>query len=102
MGKSYEAILTGRQLDWTAGQPRADRPVRVVVTVVEPDPAPPINGLPPDAVASAPVLSKEDRGRRMREALEKLAEIDAFAGVDDPVQWQREQRSDRPMPGRDD
>jgi hypothetical protein len=102
MGRTYEAILTGRQLDWTAEKPEVDQPVRVRVTVVEPASAGGDNGLPPDAVLHAPNLSKQERGRRMRGALEQLAAIDAFADVPDPVQWQREVRRDRPLPGRDE
>jgi hypothetical protein len=36
----------------------------------------------------------------MAAALEKLAQINAFHGVD-PVNWQREMRQDKPLPGRD-
>src|SRR5437899_917368 len=35
-----------------------------------------------------------DRRRRMAQALEKLAEIDAFSEISDPVEWQREIRKD--------
>jgi hypothetical protein len=42
-----------------------------------------------------------DRGRRMAEALEKLAASDAFSEISDPSEWQREVRKDRPLPGRD-
>src|SRR5688572_30546474 len=101
MAKSYEAILTGRQLDWTAGEPRADQPLRVVVTVVEGGSTDSANGLPPDAVMHAPGVSKEERGRRMRDALEKLAASGAFADVRDPVEWQRDLRRDRRLPGRE-
>ena len=44
----------------------------------------------------------EARGRRMTEALEKLAELGTFAELKDPVEWQRELRRDRPLPGRDE
>jgi hypothetical protein len=41
------------------------------------------------------------RRRRMAEALENLAASDAFSEISDPVEWQREIRKDRPLPGRD-
>jgi hypothetical protein len=37
----------------------------------------------------------------MAEALENLAALDAFSEISDPVEWQREIRKDRPLPGRD-
>ncbi len=33
--------------------------------------------------------------------LQKLAEIGAFADIENPVEWQREIRKDRPLPGRE-
>jgi len=33
--------------------------------------------------------------------LEKLAEIDSFKDIDDPVEWQRNIRKERPLPFRD-
>ena len=42
-----------------------------------------------------------DMQQRMAEALEKLAASDAFSEISDPVEWQREIRKDRPLPGRD-
>jgi hypothetical protein len=42
-----------------------------------------------------------DRRRRMAEALENLAAADAFSEISDPVEWQREVRKDRPLPGRE-
>lgn len=41
------------------------------------------------------------QGRRMAQALENLAAADAFSEISDPVEWQREIRKDRPLPGRD-
>ena len=38
---------------------------------------------------------------RMIGALEKLATLPANVSLADPVQWQREMRGDRPLPGRD-
>ena len=49
---------------------------------------------------STPARKRSD-GKKMAEALEKLAESGAFADITDPVEWQREIRKDRPLPGRD-
>lgn len=35
-------------------------------------------------------------------ALERLAEMGAFDHIEDPGEWQREIREDRPLPGRED
>jgi hypothetical protein len=37
----------------------------------------------------------------MAEALERLAAADALSRIEDPVEWQREIRKDRPLPGRE-
>jgi len=41
------------------------------------------------------------RGKRIKAALETLAELGTFADITDPVEWQRQQRKDRPLPGRE-
>jgi hypothetical protein len=41
------------------------------------------------------------QGQRMARALENLAAADAFSEISYPVEWQREIRKDRPLPGRD-
>ena len=84
MSETYRAILKGDQLEWTDVVPSdlaSEQPVEVTI-LDEPD------GL-------------GDRRRRMAEALEKLAAADAFSEIADPVEWQREIRKDRPLPGRD-
>ena len=84
MSESYRAILKGDQLEWTDRVPSGlAREQPVEVTILD----------EPDRIA--------DRGRRMAEALEKLAAADAFSEISDPVEWQREIRKDRPLPGRD-
>ena len=35
------------------------------------------------------------------DALKELRKLGAFKDITDPVAWQREQRQDRPLPGRD-
>jgi hypothetical protein len=49
------------------------------------------------------VLQMEAEFRRQKtvEILEKIAASNIFADISDPVEWQRELRQDRPLPGRD-
>lgn len=55
------------------------------------------------AYVVAPAVSDPDeRQRRLREAFDQLAASGAFADIEDPVAWQREQRRDSPLPGRED
>jgi hypothetical protein len=53
----------------------------------------------PDAAEQLP---PEERRRLREEALAGLASIHAFRDIEDPVEWQREIRRDRPLPGRDE
>ena len=82
--ETYRAILKGNRLEWTDTGPvdlKPDQPVEVTI-LDEPD-------------------QSADRRKRMAEALEKLAASDAFSEISDPVEWQREIRKDRPLPGRE-
>ncbi|MHB8777255.1 MAG: hypothetical protein ACYC6R_05765 [Anaerolineales bacterium] len=36
----------------------------------------------------------------LKKSLEKLAKMNVFADIKDPVEWQRQIRKDRPLPGR--
>ena len=36
----------------------------------------------------------------IKKSLEKLAKMKVFADIKDPVEWQRQIRKDRPLPGR--
>ena len=48
-----------------------------------------------------PVSAELERGKRIKAALLKLAELKVFADIKDPVEWQRQIRKDRPLPGRE-
>ena len=52
----------------------------------------------------AQVLQMEAEFRRQRtvEILEKIAASNVCANISDPVEWQRELRQDRSLPGRDE
>ena len=44
---------------------------------------------------------KAERGRRMAEALDEIARAGAARAFGDPTEWQRAERQDRPLPGRE-
>jgi hypothetical protein len=89
MLSTYRAILRGNQIEWSGDAPNGDlreRPVAVHVTILD-------ESLQPSETA--------DKGARMAAALEQLATASALAEIDDPSKWQREQRIDRSLPGRE-
>ena len=45
--------------------------------------------------------SDAERKKRLRKAFAALAEMKTFAGISDPVEWQKQIRKDRRLPGRD-
>ena len=89
MLKTYKATITDDRIEWNEGErPLLRKPAKVMVTVLEPNPSP--RTLPESDGAAAAAI---------------LAEIAARGGLTefgDPLEWQREVRKDRPLPGRDD
>lgn len=88
MLKTFRAILRGDSLEWgeeVRGNLRDDCPVQVLVTILE----------------GEPTQETKGRGQRMAAALEKLAQAQAFVGID-PVAWQQDVRQDRELPGRNE
>ena len=82
---TYEAVLRDNLLEWRRDAPRHLAPgkaVNVYVTVLD-----------------EPIGSGISQGHHMAAALEKLAQSQALAGVD-AGQWEREVRTERPLPGR--
>ena len=49
---------------------------------------------------STPAASQEHRKEQLRKAFAALAKSGTFAEITDPVEWQRQIRKDRPLPGR--
>ena len=91
MAQTFQAVLTGDQLKWNPSRPATlprDQPILVNVTVF-------------DATVFDDPVSESLSGAAMSAALEQLARLAPFADIDDPVEWQRELRSDRSLPGRD-
>lgn len=84
MSKIYEAVLRGDRLEWSGKSPEVERatPVRVILLDEE-------------------GASGGERGRRMSEALARVADMGGASGISEPGLWERENRRDRPLPGRD-
>jgi hypothetical protein len=82
---TYKAILKGDRVEWIGAAPDTNGGVPVEITVLK----------------EATAADLEARRQRVRATLEALASRNPFAEVDDPVAWQREMRTDRPLPGRD-
>jgi len=88
MLQTFRATLRGDSLEWEEEVQclsRDDAGVQVLVTILEEE----------------PMQEKNGRGQRMAAVLEKLAQAQAFAGID-PVAWQRDVRQDRELPGRNE
>ncbi len=45
-------------------------------------------------------INKKPNGAKMAAALGKLAQINAFSTIKNPVEWQRQIRKDRKLPNR--
>jgi hypothetical protein len=54
------------------------------------------------AQSARTATAEKERRKRLREAFETLAEMGTFADITNPVEWQRQIRKDRPLPGRDE
>lgn len=85
MKQVFKAILNGDRVEWLDGAPESDGPIQVYISVTE-------------------VKRDDDTEpgqKSIVELFQALADSGAFADIEDPVAWQREQRKDRPLPGRD-
>ena len=51
-------------------------------------------------LAVNPEPTKTEKGQRIKSALQKVAELNLFKDISDPVEWQRRIRKDRSLPGR--
>lgn len=54
------------------------------------------------AQSARTATAEDERRKRLKKAFETLAEMGTFADITDPVEWQRQIRKDRPLPGRDE
>ena len=90
MLNTYKAKLKGDHIEWAESPPPAlnGGTTDVLVTIMHPSPQ------------SAD--ERAERGSRMRAALERLAERGGIQSIADPMEWQRQMREDRHLPGRED
>lgn len=89
MRGEYKAVLRGNRLEWSGESPEAndtERGVEVLVTVLR---------------KAGPGSVRPSDGEAMARALSKLAATGSLRDVADAAEWQREQRRDRSLPGRD-
>lgn len=84
MTRTYEAILASDRLQWIGETPDQKNPARVQVIIRDEE------------------IRDGERGRRMADALEKLAKIGGFSAIEDPANWQRAIRQDPSLPSRED
>lgn len=85
MLQTYKAVLNGDHVEWVDEPPRRNHPIPIHITVLDDNEA----------------VSTGERGRRMAEALENIANHGGLSRIPDPVEWQRHVRSDRTLPDRD-
>ncbi len=85
MERTYKAVLCDDRLEWMGTQPEIDTGKQIEVSVV---------------ISEDQARSKVDSKKAVA-ALRALAESGAFAEIENPVEWQREIRKDRLLPGRD-
>jgi len=48
---------------------------------------------------STTAVSDKERGKRIKASFQRLAKMKTFSEIADPVQWQRETRRERSLPG---
>jgi len=82
---TYRAVLKGNTLEWTDEAPQDGKGKEVFVTVV-----------------GGANKVKKSRGPEMAEALRQFAESGQPSSFGDALEWQRETRQDRVLPGREE
>jgi hypothetical protein len=87
MVRTYRALLRGNRLEWLEEAPEAqtDQPLSVQITILE----------------QRTGAEEVSRGQAMAALLEQLAARGTLSDMADPMNWQRELRQDRPLPGRE-
>ena len=86
MKRAYKAILHGDRVEWLNGVPETGGPLPVEIMV---------------ETSSDADVNDGDEITPVSHFLQALADMGAFAEIEDPVAWQREIRKDRPLPGRE-
>jgi hypothetical protein len=83
---TYRATLRGDRIEWDGDVPELGDDQQAVVVYV--------------TIVGHESESDEGQGRRMAEALERVAADGGVSSISDPVRWQREQREDRDIVSR--
>lgn len=83
MASTYRAVVDGEHIRWNDRPPIRAGEVEVRVVVVD-------EASDPTSVTGI-----------VRETLQRLADRGGIGGITDPAAWQRSDRLDRPLPGRD-
>jgi hypothetical protein len=86
MQSTYRATLRGDRIEWEDDVPEEIRNQAVLPVIV--------------TIAKQRDVADKTGGSRMAEALERLAQNGGVPSITDPMQWQREQREDRNIPGQ--
>ncbi len=58
-----------------------------------------LDDIPPSTLSTS---TRSERQATLRHALNAVAQAGAFASIDDAAAWQREMRTERTQPGRED
>lgn len=82
---TYKAVLTKDRVQWQGETPPSEEPSNVIITFLGPSSPP-----------------TEPDGQQMAEALREISTRGGLSEFGDASQWQRDQRQDRPLPGRDE
>lgn len=85
---TLKAVVHGDRIQWLEASEQtfpAAHPVAALITPLQ---------------EQAATVPDQQRTERRLAALEKLAAINAFSGLPDPLEWQRATRNDRELPGR--
>ena len=85
---TLKAVVHGDRIQWLEASEQtfpAEHPVVALITPLQ---------------EQAPAVPDQQRAERRLAALKNLASINAFSGIPDPLEWQREARNDRELPGR--
>ena len=85
MLNTYRAILDGNVIRWLDSSPTLQHPVQVHVTLL-------------DETSSS---ANKVRAQIMKIALQNLARTNALGTIIDPVAWQKAERQERLLPGRE-
>lgn len=73
--------------------PRAARLERLIIGLLD--------LVEPESVRGGDATEQQRSREQALAALDRIAARGGIAGIPDPMAWQREQRSDRPLPGRE-